>query len=463
MRVLFVLTEIGSRVPSHHAIGVLSAVLKQAGHETFLYEADRLSLQEFDTALLRFKPDVAAFTSVSQQLPYIKQLIARCRKEFPRVATILGGTHAILRPNVIGEIPGLDALCVNEGEEPFLGYLKLLEGAHGPAVIPNLRVRAGRSVILDCLEQFSMTEQMMTALPFEDRGVFPKWRNTPKGVPLESLGIRPRFWFSRGCPYQCTYCSVPTLRKSFPRKKFVRCPSPDRVIAEVEAVADRWTFSTWIVDDDVWAIRKSWILELAKKFPSRLKHLGHEVCMRIECADEDVLRAMKDMNCTLIKFGLESGDEALRRSVLNRRITDERIIEVFDRCRRLGLKAHAFCIIGFPEETRQQIWRTVRLNQTLRPDRVQISIFFPYPGTPLGDRMEREGRIIKRVDNYFEESPLDLRTMRPWEVKLYFRLFRLAVYVAYSPRLAWSEVVGLAKWLRDKFLRRRKAKYDLEI
>ena len=75
--------------------------------------------------------------------------------------------------------------------------------------------------------------------------------------------------------------------------------------------------------------------------------------------------------------------------------------------------------------------------------------------------MAREGRILKHVNNYFEESPIDLRTMRPWEVKLYFRLFRLLVYSTYSPRLAWSELVGLAKWLRDK-VRKRRTRYDLE-
>ena len=384
MRILFILTEIGSRVPSFHSVSILSAVARQAGHQTALYECERLSLPDFDEAVLRFRPDVAAFTSVSQQLPYVRKLIDHCKARYPHIRTMLGGTHAILRPRVIEEIAGLDVLAQNESERPFVDYLSALEAGQDPSDIPNFAIRHGAEVVSP-RRTYTCDEAEMTALPFEDRELFPKWRDTPKGVPLESLGIRPRFWSTRGCPYECTYCAVPALRKSFPEKKFVRCPSPERVIAELEAVADRWTFSTWIADDDVWAIRKPWLLELASKFPSRLKHLGHEVCMRIECADEDVLRAMKDMNCTLIKFGLESGDEALRREVLKRRITDERTIEVFERCRRLGLKAHTFCIIGFPDETRRQIWRTVRLNQRLRPDRTQISIFYPYAGTELGE------------------------------------------------------------------------------
>ena len=302
----------------------------------------------------------------------------------------------------------------------------------------------------------------MTALPFEDRELFPRWRETPKGVPLESLGIRPRFWISRGCMYRCAFCSLPTLRAQYPEKKFVRYPTAERAIAEIEAVADRWSFNTYLIDDDVFLHRPHWVVnEWAAKYPERLKHLKYEVQVRVEAATEEGVRALKETGCSLAKFGLESGDFEYRKKVYDRNVTDERILEVFALCRKYGLKAHTFNIIAGPDERRSQVWKTVRMNQRLHPDRCQVSIFAPYPGTPLGDKMERDGRILKHVDNYFTESPLDLRTMQPWEVKLYFRLFRLAVYCAYSPRLAWGEIVGLVKWLRDK-LSRKRTRYDLE-
>lgn len=461
MRVLFVLTEVGAEVPSYHSISILSSVIKERGHNSRLLQMKRMELALLDSAIASFRPDLLACTMVSQQLPYIKQVVAYVKSRYPHVKIAAGGTHPIVRPNVIEEIPELDAVCTNEAEGPILEYLACLEAGRPPIEVPNFRVRIDGEVRTSS-RTYTCDEAEMTALPFEDRELFPRWRQTPKGVPLESLGIRPRFWISRGCAYKCSFCTVPTLRAQYPLKKFVRYPTAERAIAEIEAVADRWTFKTYLIDDDVFLHRPKWVVEeWAAKYPERLKHLKYEVQVRVEAASEDGIRALKETGCSLAKFGLESGDFEYRKNVYDRNVTDERILDVFEMCRRHGLKAHTFNILAGPDETRRQIWQTVRMNQRLKPDRCQISIFAPYPGTPLGDRMAREGRVLKHVNNYFEESPIDLRTMKPWEVKLYFRFFRLAVYLAYSPRLAWSEIIGLAKWLRDK-LRRRQTRYDLE-
>jgi len=461
MKVLFVLPQVGAAVPSYHAISILSAVAKANGHETALLEMPEMRLQAVAEAIAQHDPAVVAITSVTQQIPYSTHIIAHVKQKFPRIYTVLGGTHAIVRPHVIDDIAGLDALATNESEGPLVDLLSALDAGRTPTDIPNFAFRVGGQVLRP-VRTYSCTEEEMTSLPFEDRELFPRWRNTPKGLPLESLGIRPRFWISRGCMYRCAFCSLPTLRAQYPVKNFVRYPTAERAIAEIESVADRWTFGTYLIDDDVFLHRPKWVVEeWAAKYPDRLKHLRYEVQVRVEAATEDGIRALKDTGCSLAKFGLESGDFAYRKHVYDRNVTDERILDVFEMCRKHGLKAHTFNILAGPDETRRQVWRTVRMNQRLKPDRCQISIFAPYPGTPLGDKMAREGRVLKHVNNYFEESPLDLRTMKPWEVKLYFRFFRLAVYLAYSPRRAWSELVGLVKWLRDK-IRRRRTRYDLE-
>ena len=461
MKILFVLPQVGSAVPSFHAVSILSAVVKQAGHETCLLEMPRMRLGAVDEAIARYDPAVVAITSVTQQIPYSKQIIAHVKQRYPHIYTVLGGTHAIVRPGCIDEIAGLDALATNESERPFVDLLSALQAGQGPTDIPNFAFRHGGQVIHPT-RTYSCTEEEMTALPFEDRELFPRWRETPKGVPLESLGIRPRFFFSRGCAFKCSFCTLPTMRKMYPEKKFVRYPTAERAIAEIESVADRWTFSTWVADDDVFTHRPDWIInEWAAKYPDRLRHLKWEMNLRVETASEEVIRAVVATGCSLAKFGLESGDPELRKYVYDRNITNEQTEHVFALCRKHGLKAHTFNILGAPDETRGQVWQTVRMNQKLRPERVQISILVPYPGTPLGDQMEREGRILKHVDNYFSESPVKLSHLKPWEVKFYFRLFRLVVYSAYSPRLAWGEIVGLIKWLRDKLARKR-TRYDLE-
>lgn len=461
MRILFVLSEVNSHVPSHHAVGILSAVLKQYGHETSLYLTDRIDLSRYAETVRQFRPAVVALTSVTQQLPYVKQLIAYTRHEFPHITTILGGTHAILERDVIEEIPELDALCVNEGEGPLLDYVAAVQAERLDEPIPNLRIRIGDEIV-DSPTQFAMTEQDMTDLPFEDREIFPRWRETQKGTPLESLGIRPRFWFSRGCAYQCAFCSLPTLRQLFPAKKYVRYPSAERCIAEIESVNARWTISRYVIDDDVFSHNPKWIIEeWSKKFPERLKHLKGEMNLRVETVSDELMRVLAATGMDLLKLGVESGDYHVRKDLYHRNITNEQTLEAFALAKKYGMRCRTYNIIGHWDETRGQIWKTIRLNQRLRPDKVQVSLLYPYPGTPIAKQVEALGVPMHHVDSYFEDTPFTLKHLARWELKFYFRFFRLFVYAAYSPRLACKEIVALSKWLRDK-LRGQVQRYNLE-
>ena len=114
MKVLFVLPQIGAAVPSFHSISILSAVLKKAGHETALLEMPEMRLEAVDEAIARHAPAVVALTSVTQQIPYSKQILAHVKQRYPEIYTVLGGTHAIVRPRINDEIAGRDAVATNE-------------------------------------------------------------------------------------------------------------------------------------------------------------------------------------------------------------------------------------------------------------------------------------------------------------------------------------------------------------
>ncbi len=446
MRVLFLLPQIGSPASGGHAIGTLSAVLKQHGHRPLLYEAKTENLEAFEVAINARHPHVLAVTAVTQQIPYVWGFVGHVAAWHPEMFTILGGVHATLRPNVLHAMPGLDALCVNEGEVPLLGLLENLQSGPLIASVPNLRIALNGETIASP-NTFHMTEDDLTNLPFEDRELFPRWRDAKKG---ESHGLRPRFLFSRGCNYTCTDCSLPALRKAFPAKQFVRYPTVARCFSEIEAVSDRWSFDTFILDDDCPTQRKAWVLEWADKYPLKLRHLQYEVNARVESVDDDVIRALADSGCRTIKFGIESGDEEYRRTVYRRQASNDRIIEAFALADKYGIATKSYNIVGAPNETRRQVWRTIRLNRKVHPQRVQVSIYHPYPCTELGDKTIAQGLVARKVDNYFDHTCLHNPHMAPWEVDLWAKCFRLLVYLAYNWKLAWKEGVGLFSKLTAK-------------
>ena len=445
MRILFLLTTVGCRVKAHHPTGFLSAVLKDGGHETDYVELDRIDPNLIDEAVLRFRPHVLAASTVMQQFKYVRAYINYVKKRFPHIMTIMGGTHPILKPSCIEEVEGLDAICISEGEMPLLHFVNSIETGQQRTDIPSIHSRVGNEIIQQP-NTYAVTEEDMAGFPHQDRMIFPRFRNSDRSTPL---GFDVRVLWGRGCPYACTYCSVPSIRKVFKeplkasKTRWVRYPPVAKAIEELEFLRDRWIFDNYVIDDDVFTTRRDWVMEFAQKYPSHLKDkLRYEVNLRVESVDKEIMQALKDTGCKLLKFGLENGNYDVRRKILKRPISDEKIVQVFDWARQVGIPAHTFNIVGIPTETKETVWETVKLNRKIRPARVQVTVFFPYFGTPLGDETIAQGLLEKQQsDSYFSgKSSVKLENLTGRQVERYAKWFKFLVYYPYAPSLAWQQL-----------------------
>jgi anaerobic magnesium-protoporphyrin IX monomethyl ester cyclase len=443
VRVLFLLTTVGSKVHAHHATGFLSGVLKEKGHETAYLELDRVDYAKLKETIETFQPGVMAVSAVAQQMPYVTKLINYAKQTFPYLKTVLGGTHPMLKRDCINDIDGLDALCIGDGELPILKYVDTIEAGNLPSEdIPNMRFRMAEGVILETPLSYAVTEEDLAVLPLQDRMLFPYFNEVPFGSPLPFI---PRVLWGRGCPYECTYCSVPSLKRLLKEPlqssgaKWVRYPPPERCIEEIEGLLDRWQFDTYVIDDDVLTTRKSWILDLANKYPDQLRdRVSFEANLRVESIDRESMQALKDMGCKLLKFGLENGNYIIRQKILNRPIPDEKILEVFEWAHEIGIPAHTFNMVGVEQETKESVWETIKLNRQIRPERIQVTIFFPYIGTPMGDDARARGKIAVEQDSYYNGASVEIEGLSAWQIEFYTRWFKFLVYIGYSPKLAWG-------------------------
>ena len=142
--------------------------------------------------------------------------------------------------------------------------------------------------------------------------------------------------------------------------------------------------------------------------------------------NQESVTLLKESGCKKINIGVESGDETLRKTVLNRNITNDQIIKAFDLARDNCLETMSFNIIGFPGETRESIKKTIELNKKIRPTYAQVSVFYPYVGTPLGDLCRDKGYIENKSSlfTYFGEgaSILNIPGLSKKDIKeLFFR------------------------------------------
>ena len=221
--------------------------------------------------------------------------------------------------------------------------------------------------------------------------------------------------------------------------------SVDWAIEQIRDFKEQYNFNHFKVDDDTFSLNKEWVLEFCEKY-SKEFNMTFECNVRIGSVDEETLEALKKAGCNLIKVGLEAGNQELRKEVLGRNISNNEVIELFDLAKQVGIKTFSFNMIGIPGETKQTIQETIDLNAKIKPDFMQVTAFYPYPETLLGQKCIEQGLITKdHIDCYMDESVLELPGLSSSQIKKEVRNFTYNVYKQYDSKKAIKEKMRQVK------------------
>ena len=430
MKVLFVFTELQQKfgaLRSQHGIASMSAVLKQNGYRDIglAYFSGEIDLERWRRDLDSFKPDVVGFYSTAEQYHFVKRLI----EATPRPAfTICGGPHPTCFPQCMENVPRLDAVCVGEGEYPMLELVQALDQGRDPSSIRGLWVRRNGDIVRNLTRPFIAN---LDELPYEDRALF----GTQEAIDQYGLG-QLRIMASRGCPYVCTYCSNHRQSKT-QEGRYVRFRSADHVLGELREARAAYRFEEVFFDDDIFMMNRKVVNEFCARYP---KEIGKPFvfCGRVEMCNPEILKQLKDAGGRRIDFGIESGNEELRRFILKRKMTNAQILEATRMAKAAGLQVKTLNMVGLPEETPAKFTDTVELNRQINPEVASIGVFYPYPGTDLYDHCLEKGYLHpdeSLPENYVSllDSILDLPGFARRQISRCLRWFGLRVYWRQSP------------------------------
>lgn len=428
MRILFCYPNIDTRTKPeiHLGIGYMSALLKAHGHQTFLYWPQRLSQQKFQSAVSLSSPDVIAFSATSYQYDFCLQM-AEWARNTSSARILFGGIHPTLDPEGAILQKNVDMVCRGEGENSILALLESLCSGKSFSSVPNLWFktdtgRVERNAIGPLVED-------LDSLPWPDRELF----NIREVI--KRNGWRFELLSGRGCPFDCTYCSNHVLRQIVKGKgRFVRKRSVANVMDEIRFLKGAYRMESILFHDDTFTLSKPWLLEFCGRFAKEFHILFH--CLaRVETIDEESAAALRAAGCHAVSLGVESGSEKIRREVLKRNISDVQIKEAFRILKAHGIKRFSFNMIGIPEETADDIEKTIQLNRVIDPDWMGVLVFTPYPGTELYALCEKRGYIISRryPPNYLSEKSvmLALPTLPHREFARKYRKFQTMAYGRY--------------------------------
>ena len=451
MRVLFVYPDIGGvehygARKYYHGIGYISAVLKRAGHATnLLYLTEEPKRDAFLAQVRALAPAVVAFSATTHQYPAVDQCASWLKEAVPEVFLIAGGVHPTLAPEMVARSPALDALCVGEGELPMLELAERLERGEDIGDIQNLWVRRRDGWRRNPLRPLL---QALDELPFADREIFD----------FDTILAANAGWVDmlagRGCPYRCSYCCNPGLQERYRGLgRYVRYRSVENILAEIEALAERYPVRVLNFQDDTFTLNRRWALDFCEAYAARFR-FPFWINTRVEriLDDEELVRALARAGCAGVRIGLESGNEQMRREVLKRGMTNDEIRQAFRLLRRHGLRIYTCNMLGLPGETPEMIEETIALNRELAPDDLQFSVFYPYPMTELYERVVREGMLKgeRTLWGYYSpESVLELPTLTPAQLaEKYQRFEQLKAELHLRRRHPWRyRLRRAALWL----------------
>ena len=409
MKILFIIPKIGSAAKAVVGIAFLSALLKKEGHKVELLEIEnKKDINNVVPFIKSCQPQVIGLSVNSHQYIHAVQIARKIKLEL-NIPIFLGGIHATVRPNEVIQEKSFDGICVGEAENAFLELIRKIEKKQDYINTKNFWFRINGKIVRN---NIGPLVEDLDSLVFPDYLIFKYFKEAGKE------NIVPRFIFSRGCPFDCTYCANYILKKTYAGQgRYLRYRSVDKALEEIELLKTQCNFKHFKIDDDTFSLNKAWVLEFCEKYPKKF-NMTFECNVKCGVVDKETLIALKKVGCNLIKVGVESGNEVLRKEVLGRDISNQEIIELFDLAKEIGLSTYSFNIIGIPGETKDTIKDAIDLNIRIKPDFFQVSIFYPYPGTILGEKCAQEGLITdKHVDSYMEESILNLTTLTPQEIK----------------------------------------------
>ncbi|MEW6775886.1 MAG: radical SAM protein [Bdellovibrionota bacterium] len=404
-------------------VGYVASSLKKAGHEVSLLHLVReIEKEELLRKISDFRAQAIGFSTVTNMWGETKRY-AQWIKEETGLPIIVGGFHAMMAPDsVMLESEHVDWTCIGEGEKPALDLLAALEHGEPTHAIEGLWARHRGEIIRNAKNPLNSN---LDALPYPDRDIF------DFHTIVYGHGQNAALMLSgRGCPYDCHYCCNRWYFENYGGpKEIYRKRSVQSVIDEARHIIPKYNLKHIQFFDEVFISKRSWIEEFAHRW-KREVGIEFSFLMRVEQAKPEYIQMLSDAGCTLIHAGVESGSERVRRDILNRRMSNRRIIEAFDLCKSYGVKTWAFYQIGFPGETVADIEDTITFHKELDPDFSNVCVFYPYPGTQLyrdalsngwmRDQTVIAERLSERTfSNFFEaelhkfQSVLDLPTLSP--------------------------------------------------
>ena len=374
----------------------VAASLRRAGHEVRLLDCTFLSRARAQKLALAAQADVVGVYCMATMREDARWFARRLRGKCGLL--VAGGPLPTCEPESF--LAEFDVVVRGEAEQTMVDVLAAHAAGADLGAVPGAVAAAadGGAAVAGPPRPLAPD---LDALPFPARDLLPNAAYISHGRRRYGHAVT-TVTSSRGCPFACEFCSNVVFGASHRER------SAANVVGEIEeALAlgyDRIAFA-----DDVFTLRRERVVAVCDEIERRGLRFAWECLARVDGIDRATAARMRRAGCRTVFFGIESGnDEVLH--LMRKGITTAQAREAVWAAHEAGLEVGAFFILCYPGETDETVLETLRFAASLPLDYLGLSMLYPLPGTPLGERMESRLTRDSRPDWQLSAEPAtDLR------------------------------------------------------
>ncbi|MEJ5359822.1 MAG: radical SAM protein [Desulfobacterales bacterium] len=360
------------------------------------YLGPRYDLKSHVAYVKQKKPEIygISFTSKTASLAY--ETIHAVRQNCPDVLIVSGGPHVTAMPNEVMESSETDIAVIGEGEITFSEIVKSYSGKN------KNNYSSINGILFRANDQIQRTKPRAFVTDLDDLPM-PAWDlidfSDYKGMHLKKQPIESSLLISRGCPFDCAFCSNPVWKSA---KPWLRHRSVEAICEEIKYLYNRGVREIYMSSDEL-NFNESWAQELCRAiFNLNYRDLYFQCNMRVDKVSEELTDLLNKINCWLVHIGVESANDRVLKGI-GKHITVEQVERAARLFRKSNVNVFAFTMLynvweedgKLCWETNEEVDNTIRFMKKLFNQKLiqYMSWQFctPMPGSRLYRIAERHG------------------------------------------------------------------------
>lgn len=420
-------------------LAVAGAMLEEKGFKVKILDINALKIPVEDALGESSGFDKIFITSASLdrwQCPHIDissfiLTAKKYKKAFPKSKTFVLGPHCTMNPQGTLEKTGADALIMGEPEMTIVELCKKNDPkkVKGVAFLKNGKIKfTGKRAPVD-ISRFPAPAFHL--LPMD------KYFYEMMGKDYSIVEA------ARGCPFQCTFCA-----KDIMYGKKYRMKTIGQVEKELDLLVNQFGIKNVYFIDLEFTVNKKHANEICDLILKKNYKINWTCQTRIDTVDEKVLKKMKESGCKSIHFGVESGSKRIL-ELTNKKITKSGIRKGVEMTKKAGIETICFLMVGFNEEEKEDMEKTIQFAKELDPDYVSFNVATPYPGTKFYESVKDEVDVVfpTSYQGFYNEAFLKKMAKKGF-IQFYLRPKYIALRAFKNPKLLFKQFKLFLRFIR---------------